>query len=109
MVREVVKRSDPDMAGETCLLPGSLWLNPLCAGSGEAGTMFARFRGGSGRSGNFGNRFMAPVPSPWGTHLMERRSPDGLPGVFHMLYSLKTSSRCASDMSPRQKHIWHRW
>ena len=91
------------------LLPGSLWLNPLCAGSGEAGTIFARFRGGSGRSGNFGNRFIAPVPSPCGTHLMERRSPDGLPGVFHMLYSLKTSSRCASDMSPRQKHIWHRW
>jgi len=109
MVREEVKRSDPDMAGETCLLPGSLWLNPLCAGSGDAGTIFARFRGGSGRSGNFGNRFIAPVPSPWGTHLIERRSPDGFPGVFHMLYSLKTSSRCASDMSPRQKHIWHRW
>ena len=46
MVREEVKRSEPDMAGETCLqtrvtptsdlhneilhlLPGSLWLNPL--------------------------------------------------------------------------------
>ena len=70
--------------------------------------MFARFNGGSGRSGNFGNRFMAPSPC-WGTHRIDRRNPEGLPGVFHMLYSLKTSSRCASDMSPRQKHIWHRW
>ena len=54
--------------------------------------MFARFRGGSGLSGNLGIRFMAPVPSPWGTHRIDLRRPDGLPGVFHRLYSLNTSS-----------------
>ena len=99
-VRVIVKRSEPLIAGDMCRLPGSEW-NPLCAGRGEAGTMFAKSRVCSGLSGKRGSLFC------WadGTHLMDRLSPDGFPGVFQTLYSLKTSSLCASSILPRQKHI----
>ena len=104
------------MAGDTCLLGGSewkpLWWPPAdwarAPGSGEAGTMLARSSGASGRSGKRGRRACGGAAGAVAQRRERRRPPPGLPGTFHTLYSLKTSSRWPSSMLPRQKHICSR-